>query len=182
MNDVQPLRGIFDQMVGDPTATSAPESLESFDASLLADALVAYADTAPVEVAAHLEPFVVAATTGQAPDPAEAWGLLGSATVEPTEDVVEVEPEVDGVPQASHEDVDFGLGVSGLDLGDIVGLQDPVDDLVSESAAASGSDAVAVETDAAQPDYEAAEDDWLTAAPLEDPDHEDVDDLDFGAG
>lgn len=164
MNDVQPLRGLFDRMVGDPAASAALEGYESLDPALLGDALVAYADTAPVEVAEQLEPYVVAVTGGDVPEPATGWELLASSPVADPGQVEaaaaeEVELASDGPGDtADGADLDFGLGTTELDLGDIIGAShhDPAGD-------PTDADPVSEAVDVDPVTFDQPTDDWLTS-------------------
>jgi hypothetical protein len=70
MTQVRPLRDVFDALAGeqptglgpagDPAEALAGSGHDDLPDQLVAEAIVSYADTAPVEVAAHLAPFVTA--------------------------------------------------------------------------------------------------------------------------
>lgn len=53
-------------------------------ADLFGQLLVSYCDTAPIEIAAHLEPYVTAVTAAADPDPSDGLELLASAPVDAT--------------------------------------------------------------------------------------------------
>jgi hypothetical protein len=91
MASARPLREVFADLVGTPSATDDPAALlrdhghPALPDDLVAEAVVSYADTAPVEVAEHLAPYVTAhsavgpdAEPGDEPD--AGWlDLLGTA-------------------------------------------------------------------------------------------------------
>lgn len=101
MTDARPLREVFDALAGaagaagsagpdrpagDPAEVLAGSGHADLPDQLVAEAIVSYADTAPVEVAAHLAPFVTAhsavppvAAETEAPDPASGLDLLATA-------------------------------------------------------------------------------------------------------
>jgi hypothetical protein len=64
MANARPLRDVFADLAGDHTASSgdvlAAGGHPDLPDGLVAEAVVNYADTAPIEVAAHLAPFVMA--------------------------------------------------------------------------------------------------------------------------
>jgi hypothetical protein len=133
VNDAGPLRGIFDRMVAGEPADLGPYA--DLDPALLGDALVAYADTAPVEVAGHLEPFVTAATAGDPVDPGTGLELLASAPPVLHESVADpsFEAAADDAPEPA--DFDFGTGTTQLDLGDLAGgLADGLTDGATDGA------------------------------------------------
>jgi hypothetical protein len=96
MTDARPLRDVFDELAGDPTVTGpaadpadvlARSGHGDLPGPLVAEAIVSYADTAPVEVAAHLAPFVTAHSAvplagpgaAELADPAAGLDLLATA-------------------------------------------------------------------------------------------------------
>lgn len=185
MNDAGPLRGIFDRVVAGEASSADLGPYADLDPALLGDALVAYADTAPVEVAEHLEPFVTAATAGEPVDPGTGLDLLAEAWTE-AEAGPEAEPAVEPVIDPAA-DFDFGTGTTQLDLGDLAdGLADHVTDDLTDGPtghrAEDSPDGPGTEpTDRPETD---PFDGWLTEAvpasgdDVDDPDA--GDDLDFG--
>ncbi|WP_141014383.1 hypothetical protein [Nocardioides sambongensis] len=124
---MEPLREVFARLAAGGSGAGEADALAGLEPELVAEALVGYADTAPIEVAEHLEGFVTGATAGDAdadavragldllahaPRPGDeelADDLLGPAVpTDPTS-----EPASDSGPAA---DLDGELG-SGLDLG-----------------------------------------------------------------
>ncbi|HZN77385.1 MAG TPA: hypothetical protein VFC00_37695 [Micromonosporaceae bacterium] len=129
MTSARPLRDVFSELA---TAGSGGDAGEVLDAhghadlpdGLVAEAVVSYADTAPVEVAEHLAPFVMAhsavypeAVSGPA-DPA-GWLDAVSTAPEPLVDDSEADlaaPDPDAADPADATDdrtdlgLDFGLG------------------------------------------------------------------------
>jgi hypothetical protein len=115
MASARPLRDVFADLTGapgadDPAALLRDHGHPGLPDELVAEAVVSYADTAPVEVAEHLAPYVTAhsvvgadpATGNENPD----WlDLLGTA---PAGDPA----DLDGLPQAPE-----GFDDDGLDLG-----------------------------------------------------------------
>lgn len=100
MTDARPLREVFDALAGaagaftdragDPAQVLAGSGHGDLPDQLVAEAIVSYADTAPVEVAAHLAPFVTAhgavpraAGGAEVPDPASGLDLLATAPTGP---------------------------------------------------------------------------------------------------
>jgi hypothetical protein len=114
MASVRPLREVLADLVGDtdarmsgPEAYLAEQGHGELSPELVAEAVVSFADTAPVEVAEQLAPFVTAHTAGR---PGEWFDLLTSASVETADDL-------DGVVEAPEPwssdfgaDLDFGAG------------------------------------------------------------------------
>ena len=85
MEPVRSLRELFSALSGghsgaesDPTAMLAAEGHGDLPGDLMAEAIVNYADTAPVEVAEHLSPYVMAHSAVPGVDPG-AGHLEGSA-------------------------------------------------------------------------------------------------------
>ena len=94
MDPARPLRDVFTDLTGDAGAGAAQDPAAALAASghpdlpdtLVAEAIVSYADTAPPEVAEHLAPYVMANSAVPAADPAasepdpSSWlDLLASA-------------------------------------------------------------------------------------------------------
>jgi hypothetical protein len=117
MASARPLRDVFADLAGAPSATGDPAALlrdqghAGLPDELVAEAVVSYAETAPVEVAEHLAPYVTAhSAVGAEPAPAGDWlDLLGTA------------PDVAGEEPAGLDDLTPGPGkfdeVAGLDFG-----------------------------------------------------------------
>jgi hypothetical protein len=116
MSAARPLRDVFADLAGDHGDAMAPDVLAAhghpdLPDGLVAEAVVNYADTAPIEVAQHLAPYVMAHSPVPQPDgddePPPWLHALTSAPV-----VVEVPPDpVDEHPMADHAlDLDFGAG------------------------------------------------------------------------
>jgi hypothetical protein len=112
MDATQPLRDVFAGLAGaggagEPATVLAANGHEDLPDGLIAEAVVNYADTAPVEVAEHLAPFVRAhsAVPGAA-DAAPSWlAAVGSA---PTNvDAMGLDPAGPG-----HDLDDVGAGAS----------------------------------------------------------------------
>src|SRR5688572_28359292 len=89
MEATQPLRDVFAGLAGtggagEPAAVLAASGHEDLPDGLVAEAVVNYADTAPVEVAEHLASFVRAHSPvpGPAGDPPTWVAALGSAPVD----------------------------------------------------------------------------------------------------
>lgn len=96
MTDARPLREVFEALAGSPDAAGATGDPAQVLAGtghgdlpdeLVAEAIVSYADTAPVEVAAHLAPFVTAHSAvpldPAAADPVSGLDLLATAPAAP---------------------------------------------------------------------------------------------------
>jgi hypothetical protein len=148
MAPARPLRDVFADLTGDPSAADDPAALlrdqghPGLPDHLVAEAVVSYADTAPVEVAEHLAPYVTAhSAVGADPvagdEPPAGWlELLGTAP-----DVAGDEPaDIDDLAPAPGEfDADAGLDPDlGLDFGTGAG---------SASAIETGDDADAPDED-----------------------------------
>jgi hypothetical protein len=142
MDDVRPLRELFDEMAG---GRPAPADGWGHDLpeDLLTEAIISYADTAPAEVAAHLAPFVTArsaiGTAGavgeidQPWDAADGLELLAAAPTgldldqpyggpaDPLDSAPapDAEPELDFGHGADPDlPVDSGTALDGFDAGD----------------------------------------------------------------
>lgn len=131
MEPVQPLREVFGALAG-AGADAAEQALDEaghgdLPSGLVAEAVASYADTAPIEVAEHLAPFVTTyRATGENPDPDAALNLLVSAPL-PEPDLPTAAPslldaEVQAAPPQTPGEagtapvaaLDFGSGESGL--------------------------------------------------------------------
>lgn len=125
MAPARPLHELLAGLTGDPAR--APVDREAYLADnghpdlpddLVAEAVVSYADTAPVDVAEHLAPFVTT-HSGVPTDepPAEDWfDLLTGAPAEPPPIDLDPEPDTADPPDATAlpDDpgpaLDFGIG------------------------------------------------------------------------
>jgi hypothetical protein len=106
---MEPLRDVFAGLAGN--GGDPGDFLRDLPADLVAEAVVSYADTAPLEVAEHLAPFVGARFDES--DAGETWlDLLASAPVE---------EEASG-----PEDLGFGTG-SGTAVDDMTSFDVPDD-------------------------------------------------------
>jgi hypothetical protein len=180
MESAKPLRDVFNELVGDESARRAlvadrdavlrDNGHGDLPGGLVAEAVVSYADTAPVEVAEHLAPFVTAHSVVPAdglaaadPDPVTGLDLLATAPAgtpdlagEPDDrwldDLDSAEAGADPVYVGDDGDID-GLDSAeagadpvyvgdGLDLAFGAGGGTPVDD------GGRIADAVPVEPDA----------------------------------
>ena len=132
MTDARPLRDVFGDLAGDGDAGHAAEALRAgghgdLPDSLVAEAVVNFADTAPVAVAEHLSAYVMAHSpvpfdASGAPldaDPGDWLDLLATAPApvvddDPTGRVDDHAPQ-DGAAAGQHPtfDLDFGTGDIG---------------------------------------------------------------------
>lgn len=110
---------------GDPQAYLAVNGHPDLPADLVAEAVVSYADTAPVEVAEHLAPYVTTHSAVPSADPpAEGWfDLLTTAPTEDTDLDPDLAPAGGGDHLGDHDhdhdpghDPGHGPG-PGLDFG-----------------------------------------------------------------
>ncbi|MBW6439561.1 hypothetical protein KZ829_38130 [Actinoplanes hulinensis] len=99
---MEPLRDVFAGLAGPGSAPG--DFLRELPEDLVAEAVVSYADTAPVEVAEHLASFVSAHSTVGA-ETAGELGWLELLTTAP----VPAEPEID------ETDLDFGTGADSVE-------------------------------------------------------------------
>ena len=121
MDPARPLRDVFTDLAGDPGAPTGHDPAAVLAANghpdlpdtLVAEAVVNYADTAPYEVAEHLAPYVMANSavppadpTAPETDPATWLDLLASAP-----DVAEFGPETADL-DGSLDEAAFG-GLAG---------------------------------------------------------------------
>jgi hypothetical protein len=129
MDPARPLRDVFTDLTGDAGAGAAQDPAAVLAASghpdlpdtLVAEAIVSYADTAPPEVAEHLAPYVMANSavpaadpTASEPDPSSWLDLLA------------------GAPDVAEFDLDSSLddaALAGVAAGDhpTAGPSTPVD-------------------------------------------------------
>jgi hypothetical protein len=131
MTSARPLHELLADLVGDADAGRAHGDPEAYlaahghpglPADLVAEAVVSYADTAPVEVAEHLAPFVTAHSAIPVEPDADAetnwFDLLTSAP--PSADDPELDELPGDEPWSATEDpgpgLDFGSGAADLDL------------------------------------------------------------------
>jgi len=155
MAPARPLRDVFADLVGDPSVADDPAALlrdqghPGLPDHLVAEAVVSYADTAPVEVAEHLAPYVTAhSAVGADPVPGDeppvGWlDLLGTAPdVAGPADLDDL-PAADAFDDAADLDpgltLDFGTGADSapvVDTGDGVDGtdEDGLADLLSDPA------------------------------------------------
>ncbi|WP_127504643.1 hypothetical protein [Actinoplanes solisilvae] len=127
MASARPLRDVFADLTGAPSAAGDPAGLlrdqghPGLPDELVAEAVVSFAETAPVEVAEHLAPYVTAhsavgAEPGAADVDADWFDLVGTT------------PDVAAEQPAGLDDLDE------LDFGTGAGPALPDDDLVGEGA------------------------------------------------
>jgi hypothetical protein len=113
---MEPLRDVFAGLAGN--GGDPGDFLRDLPADLVAEAVVSYADTAPLEVAEHLAPFVSARF--DADDAGETWlDLLASAPAE---------TEASGL---DDQDLGFGTG-SGTAVDDLTRFDVPDDGIGTE--------------------------------------------------
>jgi|SRR4051795_3771340 hypothetical protein len=130
MASARPLHEVLGDLVGDGAAAQAHGDPEAYlaanghpdlPADLVAEAVVSYADTAPVDVAEHLAPYVTTHSAVPADEPpADDWFSL--ITTAPTDDL-DTDPDIDdfsddGTAPDHHAgpELDFGTGsVDDLD-------------------------------------------------------------------
>jgi hypothetical protein len=183
MNHARPLREVFDELAGEPSAAGpaadpagvlAGSGHGDLPGHLVAEAIVSYADTAPVEVAAHLAPFVTAHSAvprdgsglAEPPDLAAGLDLLATAPAVPPGES-EPLPGDESLPFAGAttpvpEDGSGPALAAGDDFGagDVSGPEVPIDAL----AGVGGPDPAAEDalagagTDPFGLDFEAAAD------------------------
>lgn len=175
MDQARPLRDVFDRLVAQEHGAAGGlvgSGHDDLDATMLADALVGYSDTVPVEVAEHLEHFVTAVTTHQAPDPTIGLDLLTTAPAvaddtladEPPDDLAPADPATDPEPP---DDLGFGTGTTEVALPDVT-IEPPGDTGSVEPGVLPADDDLAVPT--TEPDAE----DWLDLTALDEPEAPDA--------
>lgn len=146
MESVRSLREVLDGLAGagqdaDPERALREAGHGDLPEGLLSEAVASYADTAPVEVAEHLAPFVTAYRQGDeaagAPDPLAALELLTSApapqvdppeAAEPAASLLEAEVAATAGPDPAEPvtddtGLDFGAGDRTADLAPAVGRE-----------------------------------------------------------
>ena len=119
MDRSQTLREVFDRLAAGEPAT-VPADLEP---GLVSHALRDYADTAPIEVAEHLEPFTSTVGGADAIAPDAGLDLLATAPAPPVEELAPAEgAAVDpvnsavGLDEGTDEGMDVGMDF-GMDFG-----------------------------------------------------------------
>ena len=101
---------------GDPEAYLAANGHSDLPPDLVAEAVVSYADTAPVEVAEHLQPYVTTHSAVPTDEPpAEDWYELLSTAPAETPDIDD-SPDSDLDTWSPEDEVDVDPG-PGLDFG-----------------------------------------------------------------
>ncbi|HEV7651944.1 MAG TPA: hypothetical protein VGP26_27630 [Actinophytocola sp.] len=196
MASARPLHELLADLVGDADAVRAHGDPEAYLAAhghpdlppdLVAEAVVSYADTAPVEVAEHLAPYVTTHSAVPADEPpADDW--FGLITTAPADDL-DPDPDFDDVPDDhvppdhSGPALDFGTGsVDALDEPSTEDTEDtahPGDDTGSDGSPDAGDHSRAPAWDDLGPD--STDPDALDADSDEDSDDDsdsDSDDLD----
>jgi hypothetical protein len=127
MHPARPLREVFDQL----TDGSATEPLEGWPEPLLSEAIVSYADTAPVEVAEQLAPFVMAHTGGEAMPVEQGLELLAAAPTAGPEAPVDTDYGAGGQDVATvdeQEALEAAVDEVPLDLAwEVADLPEPGD-------------------------------------------------------
>ncbi|GAA0445875.1 hypothetical protein Aca07nite_03870 [Actinoplanes capillaceus] len=119
---MEPLRDVFAGLAGPGSAPG--DFLRELPEELVAEAVVSYADTAPVEVAEHLASFVSAHSAVGA-ETAGELGWLDLLTTAP----VEAGTEID------ETDLDFGTGADAVEVDqpDLFDVESPVADELPET-------------------------------------------------
>jgi hypothetical protein len=135
MAAARPLKDVFAELTGDdagrPDAALAAGGHGDLPADLVAEAVVSYADTAPVEVAEHLSPFVMAHSGVPMDDDAAVDGAAEWADLLATAPALEAEFDADepGADDAGLGGPDTVDGLGGPDTVDGLGGPDTVDGL-----------------------------------------------------
>ena len=139
MATARPLHEVLADLVGDGDAARAHGDPEAYLAAhghpdlppdLVAEAVVSYADTAPVEVAEHLAPYVTTHSAVPADEPpADDW--FGLLTTAPTDDL-DPGPDFDDVPDdvtsPEHAGPALDFGTGSADTLDAASTEDTDDD------------------------------------------------------
>jgi hypothetical protein len=162
MESAKPLRDVFNELVGDESARGAlaadrdavlrDSGHGDLPGGLVAEAVVSYADTAPVEVAEHLAPFVkahsaVPADGPAAVDPDPATGLDLLATAPAGAPVLGAEPDegwIDGLESAQTGTDPTYAG--GDDIDGLESAQSGTDPTYAGERGAAGDGVVSAET------------------------------------
>ena len=181
MAAARPLKDVFAELTGDDAAR-ADEVLAAgghgdLPPDLVAEAVVNYADTAPVEVAEHLAPFVTAhsavPTLDEVDDDADWSALLATAPAVEAGLDADLDPDIatdatdaSDVDAPGTDDVDFGVGADDISEIDFAVEADAPDDDAS-------LDAAPVEDEPAAPADDAYDE---VGAPIDLSDVEGVDD------
>jgi hypothetical protein len=153
MAAARPLKDVFAELTGDDAARAdevlAASGHGDLPPDLVAEAVVNYADTAPVEVAEHLAPFVTANSAvpplDEVDGDAEWSALLATAPAVETD----LDPDVDAPgtdDDGPVDDVDFGVGAE-----DVSEIDFPVETEVPDDASLDDAPAASVEDDPAAP-------------------------------
>ncbi|MFC7529174.1 hypothetical protein [Actinoplanes sp. GCM10030250] len=124
MDSARPLRDVFADLAGtagDPAEVLRDAGHPALPDELVAEAVVSYADTAPVEVAEHLAPYVSAHSVVGAQEPDGEPGEHGALDLLTTAPVGEVADGFDDLAPAGEfndgaDDAGFDPG-PGLDFG-----------------------------------------------------------------
>jgi hypothetical protein len=139
MQPARPLRDVFDEVArgdlgADPAEALADSGHADLPDQLVSEAIVNYADTAPIEVAEHLAPFVtvhsaVPNDSDAADLPAgQGLDLLATAPEPIVPDGMEVTEPAPEAGEPSYADaIDFGFGSGAEEL--IVDAQPSIEDV-----------------------------------------------------
>jgi hypothetical protein len=167
MASARPLRDVFADLVGapsdDPDALLRDQGHPGLPDDLIAEAVVSYADTAPVEVAEHLAPYVTthsAVGADPVPDDEPPAGWADLLSTAPAGDPAGID-DLPAAPEAFDDGVDLGFGTGAepaptIDDGDDVGDHDvdgAMDILADPAGLDDGGEAV----------------EWAPAEPAADP-------------
>jgi hypothetical protein len=126
METARPLRDVFADLTGsddggahpDPAAVLQASGHEGLPAGLVAEAVGSYADTAPIEVAEHLSPYVMAHSAVPLPDAPDVepsgWldAVVGAPHAADFDDLRRTDEEQPGAEAAHHDPADFGHHVA----------------------------------------------------------------------
>lgn len=148
MPPARPLHDILTEVAGadaaDPAAALRAGGHGDLPEGLVAEAIVSYADTATVEVAEHLAPFVQGHSTVPSEDPADPPGLeQGLALLASAPAPVPAGTAPESAPPAvdGDADADYGSGAAR----DPEGPGDPLDLAFGEGGTGGGTEAPAGE-------------------------------------
>lgn len=175
--DARPLRDLLADLVGDASARQAygadpagylaEHGHPDLPEHLVAEAVVSYADTAPVEVAEALAPYV--AGHGPVPDPDAHgdWFELLTTAAPATDDPFDEQPAVADAPGewSDPAELDFGAGAP------------PADDLDHEPVPDAAPEDLPDDSEAPAPDWpvDTAPEPPIAGLPDDDTDDEDDD-------